>query len=265
MLETPIADLHVHTTRSDGTIDPEAISTVAQRAGLHAIAITDHDQLPPIDGPIETIDGIDVIGGIEFRVKTDQLGRVDLLGYGVRRTPALAAAIDRLQHNRIERARKIVDRLEATLDRTIDIDIDVGVGRPHIARAVADQTALSPQDVFDRYIGNEKPCYVARDIPTIQEGRKLLRFACSFVVLAHPLRYGDVERAVQLATTLDGIEYRYPYDNAVDQAALDHALSGVSLLKTGGSDAHDVESVGTVGLTAAEYRPIAQALCGSEG
>ena len=66
-----VADLHVHTTNSDGTLTLGTLAPAAERADLAAVAVTDHDRLHPdlADG-VSTLDGITVIHGIELRVET---------------------------------------------------------------------------------------------------------------------------------------------------------------------------------------------------
>ena len=108
-----VADLHVHTTNSDGTLTLETLPGAAREAGVDAVAVTDHDRLhPDLQTPVAVLDGLTVVHGIELRVDSPA-GQVDLLGYGARRTDDLAAELDRLQENRIERAREIVDRVAA--------------------------------------------------------------------------------------------------------------------------------------------------------
>ena len=55
MAESPVADLHAHTTNSDGEMTLSAVSNAAREAGVDAVAITDHDRLhPDLDAPWET-------------------------------------------------------------------------------------------------------------------------------------------------------------------------------------------------------------------
>lgn len=255
-----VADLHVHTTRSDGSIEPEDIPTVALEHDLVAIAVTDHDRLPAWQRPIEVLEGVICISGIELRVESKRVGRVDLLGYGVRRTDALTDEVRRLQQDRIDRARKMATMLEDTLEIDLELDPSVGIGRPHIAAAVAARTVLDEQDVFDQYIGDDGPCYVPREVPSFARGVQLLREACLLVVLAHPLRYEDVEGALSLVDELDGIEEVYPYDETVDTSELDHFLQTHDVICTGGSDAHDATSVAITGLDHNAFEPVAMSL-----
>ncbi len=84
-----VADLHVHTTNSDGTLTLATLAEAAARAGVEAVAVTDHDRVhPDLDRPLTEVDGIKIVHGIELGVTTGAM-RVDLLGYGVRRSGRL--------------------------------------------------------------------------------------------------------------------------------------------------------------------------------
>jgi len=248
-----VADLHVHTRNSDGSLTLEALPAAARAAGVEAVAVTDHDRLhPALDAPVTERDGVTVIHGIELRVDS-RAGRVDLLGYGAERTEGLTAELDRLQTDRVERARAIVDCLEDRLGVTLDVTFERGIGRPHIARAVADSPAdVGYTEAFEALIGDGRPCYVAREVPGFERGRDLLGEACDLVALAHPLRYDDPDRALELTADLDGVELYYPYDRSVETAPVEAAIDRHGLVATGGSDAHD-DRLGVAGLDRGEY------------
>lgn len=247
-----VADLHAHTTNSDGTLTLEEVPAVAKAAGLSAVAVTDHDRLHPDLAAVgEYRRGIRLVHGIELRVQAGEQ-QVDLLGYGVEPTDALVREVEQLQTDRIERARAVVDRLEDRLGVDLDVAFEEGVGRPHVARAAAEATDLTVDEVFDRYIGDGGPCYVARDVPEFATGVELLGEACRLVSLAHPFRYPDPGTALELCADLDGVERFYPYGRPVDASAVDAAVERYDLVPTGGSDAHGRQLGGT-GLDAAGY------------
>jgi predicted metal-dependent phosphoesterase TrpH len=249
-----VADLHVHTTNSDGQLTLSTVPQAAQRAGVDTVAVTDHDRThPDLDEPVTTRDGVRIIHGIELRVEVDDDLRVDLLGYGVSETDRLASLVESLQQNRIERGRKIVDCVEAETGVELDVTLEPGVGRPHIARAIDDSDAeYDYEGAFRHLIGNDCPCYVERDIPSFEEGRDCLREARVVVGLAHPLRYHDPERALELTTDLDAVERYYPYDRDVDEGLVARVAEENDLLLTGGSDAHD-DVLGRAGLDEKGY------------
>lgn len=260
-----VADLHVHTVVSDGELTLDAVPERARAAGLDAVAVTDHDRLnPDLPAPVVERDGVTVVHGVELRVEADR-ERLDLLGYGVERTDGLVAELDRLQRDRVERARRIVDCVEDRLDVTLDLDPGPGVGRPHVARAIERSAApYSYQDAFDDLVGDDGPCYVARDVPSFERGVALLDGACALVALAHPYRYDDPAAALSLAADdLDAVERYYPYGRPVDQTEVDDVVAGAALLATGGSDAHD-RTLGRAGLDRDGWRAVADRLPGTQ-
>ncbi|MDG5758422.1 PHP domain-containing protein [Natronococcus sp. A-GB1] len=251
----PYADLHVHTTRSDGALELAEVPDAARRAGVAVVALTDHDRLQPFDEPVIERDGVRIVHGIELRVETDAGQRVDLLGYGIEPIADLEATTERIQRNRIERGRAIVDRVEDRLDVDLGVTVDDGFGRPHVARAIDAHpgTEYDYEGAFDHLIGNDDPCFVPRELPSFEHGRQVLGEAGRLVSLAHPFRYPDPEAALELTSELDAVERYYPYGRAVDSGRVDRAIERDGLLATGGTDAHEHE-LGVSGLSKAEYR-----------
>ncbi|MFD1513909.1 PHP domain-containing protein [Halomarina rubra] len=253
-----VADLHTHTTNSDGTFTLDSLLAAAREYDVRVVAVTDHDRThPDLNTPVTHVDGVTVVHGIELRVDAgDQ--EVDLLGYGVTDTDALDAETDRIQTDRVERARKIVANVEAETGAKLDVTFEPGVGRPHIARAIAESDAAYDYEAaFDDLIGNDGPCYVARAVPSFEHGVELLADACGLVSLAHPLRYGDPEAALDLCADLDAVEYHYDYGREVDLRPVERTVERHDLVVTGGSDAHD-EVLGRAGLDHDEYRAFRQ-------
>ncbi|MUV60122.1 PHP domain-containing protein [Halobacterium sp. CBA1126] len=256
------ADLHVHTQRSDGTLTLDEVPAAAREAGVSAVAVTDHDRLhPALDAPVTERDGVEVVAGIELRVDAgDQ--RLDLLGYGVTPTEELRAETERIQRDRVARGRAIIENVEAELGVSLALEPREGLGRPHVARAVVahpDTDYDAPDAVFADLIGNDGPCFVARDVPDFAFGADLLADACGVVGLAHPLRYPDPEAALARCESLDAVELHYPYDRPVGRdaddggrALVEAAIEEYDLLPAGGSDAHGRE-LGKDGLDEAAY------------
>jgi predicted metal-dependent phosphoesterase TrpH len=270
------ADLHVHTDCSDGQMRLREVPGAARRAGVRVVAITDHDRIhPDLPAPVVAFDGdgptpvadplprddsVVVIRGIELRVEAgDQ--RVDVLGYGLERTSAAEALVERIQTDREERGRRIIENVEDRLGIDLGLEPRRGIGRPHVARAVDEHpgTDMDYEAAFEELIGDDGPCFVARDVPSFATGRRILGDACGVVGLAHPLRYPDPAGALELAPDLDAVELPYPYGRAVDTAPVEDAVEAHGLLVTGGSDAHD-DVLGVAGLDRETYEAIATAL-----
>lgn len=281
-----VADLHVHTTESDGTMTFPEVLDAARQADLAVVAVTDHDVLhPALDAPLTHLNGeneiveegaigdgdagtgtdaddrLTVIRGIELRVDAG-FESVDLLGYAGRETPALDAELERLGRDRIERGRAIMECVEDRLGVDLDLAVDANIGRPHVARAIAaSDTDYGYREAFSHLIGEHCPCYVPRDLPSIEKGVSLLADACGIVALAHPFRYRDTERALGSCSefAIDAVERYYPYGRSVNEALLDRVIDENDLLATGGSDAHDAV-LGRAGLSWERYGPFAARL-----
>ncbi|MFB6169039.1 MAG: PHP domain-containing protein [Haloferacaceae archaeon] len=258
------ADLHVHTTASDGRLTVPEIPVRAREAGVAVVAVTDHDRVhPALDGPVVERDGVTIVRGLELRVDTGE-GRVDLLGYGVEPTAALERELDRVQRDRVQRARRMVDLVEDETGATLDLTVEAGVGRPHVARAVAESAA--PYDyagAFEHLIGGGCPCYVSRDVTDATTGVSLLRESCGLTALAHPFRYRDPGTALELCSKLDGVERFYDYGREVDPAPVERAVERHDLVPTGGSDAHD-RTLGVAGLDRPGWDRVARRLPGAD-
>ena len=248
-----VADLHLHTQASDGTLTIADIPEAAKEAGVDWVAVTDPDRIhSELDDPISTIDGITIIRGIELRVQTETQ-RIDLLGFQVEPTDELQAEIDRLQQNRLSRAQKIIACVEAKLGTTLDIEPSSGIGRPHIATAIDESSApYDYTEAFEELIGTDCECYYSRDVTAVDDGIRLLKEACSIVGLAHPLRYDDPEAAMKHTEKLDAVERYYPYGREIHTNSIDQTIDSNDLLETGGSDAHN-KRLGKAGLSSSQF------------
>ncbi|WP_458208497.1 PHP domain-containing protein [Haladaptatus sp. NG-SE-30] len=250
------ADLHVHTTNSDGSMELEEVPAAARSADVSVVAVTDHDRLhPDLPTPVSVMEGVTIVHGIELRVEAPDGQHVDLLGYGVYPTPELVDELERLQADRVERGQAIIDCVEDRLGIDLDLETREGLGRPHVARAIDDHpdTEYDFSGAFAELIGSEEPCYVARDVPSFETGVELLSEASGLVGLAHPYRYDDPEAALSLTSELDAVERYYPYGRDIDPRPVERAIADHGLVPTGGSDAHD-DTLGQAGLSKEEYR-----------
>ncbi|SIR51983.1 hypothetical protein SAMN05421858_2616 [Haladaptatus litoreus] len=250
------ADLHVHTTNSDGSMELSEVPAVARSADVSVVAVTDHDRLhPDLPTPVTTIEGVTIVHGIELRAEAPDGQHVDLLGYGVYPTPELIAELERLQADRVERGQAIIDCVEDTLGIDLDLESREGLGRPHIARAIDanPDTKHDFDSAFAEVIGTDEPCYVARDIPSFEDAVSLLSESSGLVGLAHPFRYSDPTSALALTSELDAVERYYPYGREVDPRPIERAIADNNLVPTGGSDAHG-DVLGEAGLSKEEYR-----------
>lgn len=241
------ADLHMHTSESDGTLSPAQLAREALRAGFSAIAITDHDTVSGIAEAYEAASGtgMEIIPGIELTAQYEKQ-EIHLLGYFLDyRDKALLDKLILVQHDRIERVHKIIRNLEAQgvkIDAgdVFDISGRGSVGRMHIAKAMVKAGVVTTtSQAFSKYIGDRSPAYVLGFKLTPAEAIKLIKDAGGVPVLAHPYMLNNDELIGELAGYgLDGIEVYYPeHSQSMVNFYRDLAAS-LNLLVTGGSDFH---------------------------
>lgn len=192
-------DLHLHTTASDGALNPAALVALARDRGLKVIAITDHDTTGGVNEALRAASRTDltVIPGVELSAEVPG-GELHVLGYYLRHDdPGLQEHLSLLRAGRLDRGQGIVLRL-----KDLGVDISWGrvqeiagaakgntVGRPHIAQAMMEQGYVSTiAEAFDRYISNDGPAYVSRVKLTPEEAIRLIRATGGLSVIAHPIQ-----------------------------------------------------------------------------
>jgi predicted metal-dependent phosphoesterase TrpH len=239
-------DLHLHSTASDGALPPAQVVAAAARAGLAAVALTDHDT---IDGVAEARaegerQGVRVIPGVELSA-TDAAGEVHLLGLHLSRTDELQQLLGSFREVRRERAVRMVERLNAlgvpvTLEAVLAQAGTGVIGRPHVARAlVAGGWVRDMRDAFERWLGSGRPANVEKKRLELGEAIELVHEAGGLAVLAHPGADATRARLEELrALGLDGVEVRHPSHSAEDMARIGALADHLGLVPSGGSDWH---------------------------
>lgn len=239
-------DLHMHSTASDGSVSPADVVAAAQRAGLSAIALTDHDT---VDGVLEAQAagdalGVRVVAGVELSA-VDDGDEIHVLGLHLVHPEYIAAALEELKEARRDRARITVETLNAlgipvTLDAVFAVAGAGAVGRPHIAKAlVAGGWARDFRDAFDRWLGNGRPACIEKRTVTFEEAARLIHDAGGLAVYAHPgsgASRADLE--VLAALGLDAVEVRHPSHTADEIVRLAALTEELGLVPSGGSDWH---------------------------
>jgi len=246
--ELNFADLHLHTNLSDGTLSCEEVVALAQKAGLSAIAITDHDTVAGFAQAKKAglKNNVEVISGIELTAEYDGL-EIHILGYLLDcEYPPLLQELEVLKQNRVERIYKISEKLKKNMNVNLEPDSvfslakEGTVGRLHAARAMVKSGLVnSIQEAFYKYIGDKCPGYVSGFKLTPSEAIDLIKSAGGVPVLAHPYvlkRDESISEFVQLG--LMGLEVYYSEHT---QGAINFYLElaqKYKLLITGGSDFH---------------------------
>ncbi len=244
-----LADLHAHTTASDGTFSPQQTVERAKEKGLAAIAITDHDTVSGWRDALlhaKKLGGIEVVPGIE--ISTVAANRdVHVLGYYVDGEQSrFLEQLEELRNTRNKRNHMMIDRLqqlgieirwEEVYSRKKDGE---NIGRPHIAEVLMEKGIVdSLQEAFDQYLGREGEAYVNPPRISPQEAIELIHHAGGVAVLAHPGLYDDVELIRQLIQGgLDGIEIYHPDHGEEEEKWFERMAKDYGLIMTAGSDFH---------------------------
>jgi predicted metal-dependent phosphoesterase TrpH len=248
-------DLHSHSTRSDGLLHPRALVDRAASRGVHALALTDHDE---VSGLAEaraaaTAAGLRLIDGVEVSV-TWRGRTLHIVGLNIDpENHTLLAGLRQNRSGRDARARRIAEALEQLGiagafegARRYATNPEL-VSRTHFARFLVDTGhARNTQAVFDRFLGGGKPGYVPHEWAHLQDAVRWIQAAGGLAVVAHPGRYrlDSVEQAALLS------EFRDLGGAAVEVVTSSHTAEQYTqwaklatrhaLMASAGSDFHGV-------------------------
>lgn len=256
---TATADVHAHTTRSDGVLEPAELARQAAAAGVRLFAIADHDNLAAFreltaTGADPLPDRFELVPAVEINAVTHGLGvelsegELHVLGIGVDPADeAFEAALASQRgarrvrfHATVDRLREIGLPIDAEVEQ-LDLTGDDALGRPTIARSlVAAGHASAVEDAFLRIIGHGRPGYVSRIGLGPVDAIRAIRAAGGLASLAH---FTEAPQQVPLlrdlmAEGLNGLESHHRSFDADMRAAVGAVARSLGLVETGGSDYH---------------------------
>ncbi len=242
----PHVDLHSHSTASDGAVSPTVAVERAHRAGVYALALTDHDTIAGV-AEAETAAaavGLRLVVGAELSAH-DGEREIHLLALHIARRDVIESALVRFREQRSERAEEIVRLLQqhglnVTFDAVLAEAAGGAVGRPHVARAmIAAGTVRDHREAFDRYLAAGKPAFVDKAYFAIGDAIQLVHQAGGLAVFAHPSSDGTRERVERLrGLGLDGLEVLHPSHGSDDIRRLGALVEHFGMVRSGGSDWH---------------------------
>lgn len=265
-------DYQIQTTASDGKFSPRECVKMARDNGLISIAITDHDTVGGIPEALEAGKefGIEVIPGIEF--SCSYLGKmIHILGFGINiGSSNLTALIESARLHRDGRAQRMVEKLNelgffVSYERVKDRARGV-VARPHIAdevmgnpqnaKKLKQENILTKQDFFDAYIGETGRAAPAADPLSPRSAIEAIHKAGGISIWSHPTwpapnhDFPWVEKTLKefMKARIDGLE-AFNYTPEADTHFLFGLAEKEGLLKTAGSDFHDLSLNTDTGLT----------------
>lgn len=242
------ADLHIHSSYSDGELTPEEIVKLAIKNDIKCISITDHDTIESQYIINEEHKGIDIISGVEFSCIYKEID-VHILGYFVDiKNKTLIETLNEIKYNRISRVKKILKKLALY---NIDIDIEdvlinsnMSIGRGNIANAMVKKGYCSNyKEAFLKYLAKGKLAYVKGQKMSVKDVIGIINDSGGMAVVAHP---GKIYKKIIVESIiktfkcygLKGIEVYHP-SHTREQTNLFYNLSKkYKLMITGGSDFH---------------------------
>ncbi|HHV78215.1 MAG TPA: PHP domain-containing protein [Firmicutes bacterium] len=249
---TDWADLHVHTTASDGVYSPEEAVEKAIEKGLSAIAIADHDNVSGIQPAMRkaaALRSIVVVPAVELSCEWHSLD-IHILGYFIDvGSPGMVDFFNALLNARLRRLRKMVSRLAALgvpiTEQEVLAQAGAGaVGRPHLARILVQKGfAQTEGEAFSVFLERGRPAYVERYKLTPENAIRKVSEWGGVPFLAHP-GLGPVPepyiRQLVLAG-LRGLEVKHPSHSSDQVAFYTELARQLGLLLSGGSDTHGPE------------------------
>jgi predicted metal-dependent phosphoesterase TrpH len=241
------ADLHIHTTASDGKASPKEVVCRAEKSNLSVISITDHDTTAGVWAAqkeagqclVEVLAGAEITGSFKNR-------DCHLLAYHFDLTDdRINTLLKHHQKIRIQRAACILDQLRKKgisvgLDETRAEAPGRSVGRPHIARMLQKKGYVaSVKEAFLRYLNDKKLEDTNSEFQKSEDVIKTVHQAGGAVVVAHPGRlYNSEEMGQLIRQGIDGIEAVHPSHHSKMKTELKNLADKHELLITGGSDFH---------------------------
>ena len=241
------ADLHVHTTASDGEYTASQVVALARQAGLRVVAVTDHDTLASVaDAQAAAGTAIDFVPGVE--ISTAFAGReFHLLGYFVRTDCAdLNAALATVCDSRRERFHELVALLP---ERGVTVQSDrarlleestASLGRRHVASLiVACGAATTRTEAFHRFVNPLIRKTRPKTLIPLESAIALVRAAGGVSSLAHPPPHlTEDDFGALRAFGLDAIEVVYPWGRNSPVSRLRAVAARFGFAVSGGSDCH---------------------------
>lgn len=249
----PVIDLHSHSQCSDGSLSPADLVALAVRAGVKALALTDHDS---VDGITEASaaaagTGLTLIAGVELSAIWG-VHNIHVVGLQVDiQNPILKAGLAQQAGARAERGRQMGAKLEALgLKGAYEGALALasspdGLSRTHMAQWLFDAGHVSTiQQAFDKYLGPRKPAAVPMPWASLADVVAWIKTAGGVAVVAHPGRY-DMSRTKmrQLLADFkalggDGMEVATATEKPDMVAYLGRLSQQLGLLASQGSDYH---------------------------
>lgn len=193
------ADLHCHSTVSDGLLAPAEVVRRAHANGVELLALTDHDELGGLaEARAAAAEvGLRFVDGVEISISWGEDQTVHIIGLGIDpENKALADGLRQVRGGRDARAGRMADELDkAGIHGSYEGALKyVGnpalISRSHFARYIVESGfAKDTKSVFDFWLAKGKPGYVEHTWASLKDSLDWIIGAGGIAVVAHPGRY----------------------------------------------------------------------------
>ena len=247
-------DLHTHSTASDGSFTPTELVAQAEKIGLAALALTDHDTvsgIPEFLEQAEKVEGLTPIVGCEISINFSNKEIHIVALFIDYKNPQLLEMLDEARDNRNKRNEQIIRKLQSldfdiTMEDVLKVASGESVGRPHFADVLIRKGYFTErQEVFDAVLKRGRPAFCHRVLPTLERALETIHQAGGLAIWAHPVYRKKNERSYVRKTLrymskfeIDGVETQYPHYSEYQQQMLKEIATEMNLLESGGSDFH---------------------------
>ncbi len=196
------ADLHCHSTASDGLLKPDELAERARNRGIDLLALTDHDGVSALAAMRVAAEsrGIGFVDGVEISACWGGSG-IHVLGLGIDpQNAGLVAGLQGIRDSRASRARAMGESLaKAGIEGALEGAMAYAgnpslLSRTHFARFLVQAGhANDVKNVFQRYLVEGKPGYVEHQWARLEDAVNWIRDSGGQAVVAHPGRYALTE------------------------------------------------------------------------
>lgn len=245
------ADLHCHSTLSDGHFTLPQLVQLAQQQNITHLCLTDHETCRGY-GYLRWLckdTAITPILGCELSCKDPDTGRfVHILVYNPKDFSKLGALCAHTANKRLQAGLVMLSKVQALYpdlrqDKIIERALcGEGLYKTHIMAQLVEQgyTDKVMGDLFGKLLTPSGSCFEPIDYPSVYDVLPLAKDSGGKVVLAHPSVYKSMDLAYTLAQKqlVDGLEVHHPRNKKEDILALVELADKHGLFVTGGTDFH---------------------------
>lgn len=247
-----LADLHMHSYYSDGTMSPREIVEDAKKRNVQLIAITDHNVLNSYTELKEAAEefGIKVIRGVEIDARFEDIV-VHILAYNFDDNEKLFNLVHKAKNELLETSIELIKRMENDYENISSedyeaYDYDRRKGGWKGIHYLFDRGITSELFEGVKYYGQYKCGHEYFDYPTVEEVIDAVHEANGYVVLAHPCNYYKNNTKEEVLEKLekfksigiDGVECYYPANSEMMTETCIEFCKNNNMIITVGSDSH---------------------------